>query len=400
MSIYPDRDRSGNLTGHFRIEVQKGTKRLRGRAPSLPEARKLEAQLKASIDTGAEASKPRGPIASVAAKCLTVRQASDRAKSVLWAKQRTEDESLKKLERLVTLAGEDLPLDDLDINKVDEIVSSLKETGISDATVNRYLSCLSAFLRFCQKRKFRTAEPIELDWKEEDEGRIRWLTYEEEQRLMELLPAPYSTIVFIAIRTGMRASELLTLKPDQVEKKWIRLWKTKNGSARSVPINADLYKVIEPLVRKKEIPTYWQLRWEWEKARKEMGMLKDHGFVFHACRHTFATRAVQANVNIRVLQKLMGHRSIQTTLRYASVDDRTLADAAIAALDFHKSRFAGVNAGGRPPTLHRGERLEPQKSAVLQTGVSPHRDCKSVYAGSIPARASSKINGLVANDDE
>ena len=134
----------------------------------------------------------------------------------------------------------------------------------------------------------------------------------------------------------MRASELLNLNPDQVQPQWVHLWKTKNGSPRSVPISEDLYRVLVPLVR--VMPDYWQLRNEWEKARIAMGLKADRTFVFHACRHTYATRAVQAGVNIRVLQKLMGHKTIQTTLRYAHVDDATLADAALASLSFHDER--------------------------------------------------------------
>ena len=69
-------------------------------------------------------------------------------------------------------------------------------------------------------------------------------------------------------------------------------------------------------------------------------------FVFHASRHTYATRAIQAGVNIRVLQKLISHKIIQATLRYAHVDDETLSDAALKALDFHASRHQRAAAVG------------------------------------------------------
>jgi integrase len=139
----------------------------------------------------------------------------------------------------------------------------------------------------------------------------------------------------------------MSIKPSQLEAKWVHLWGdgTKNGSSRSVPLSADLHARLEPLVTGGLMPTYPQVRHQWDAARAAMGLSSDPTFVFHACRHTFATRAVQAGVNIRVIQKLMGHKTIQTTLRYAHVDDKTLADAALAALTFHDAR--GAQGGGR-----------------------------------------------------
>lgn len=55
-------------------------------------------------------------------------------------------------------------------------------------------------------------------------------------------------MVYIAIRTGMRASELLGLEEAQVTPRWAHLWETKNGSARSVPLTDDLHGRLGPLV--------------------------------------------------------------------------------------------------------------------------------------------------------
>jgi site-specific recombinase XerD len=50
-----------------------------------------------------------------------------------------------------------------------------------------------------------------------------------------------------------------------------------------------------------------------------MGLSDDENFVFHCLRHTRATRLVEMGVNLRVIQQFMGHKAIQTTLRYAHV---------------------------------------------------------------------------------
>ncbi|MDE2562510.1 MAG: hypothetical protein KGL48_09725 [Sphingomonadales bacterium] len=128
-----------------------------------------------------------------------------KARGIMWAGKATKDESLRKLDRLMSIVGKSLPQDSFDANTVDDVVAVIVAGGAKPGTVNRYLSCISAFRRFCTKRGFRTIPAPELDWREEAEGRIRWITYQEEARLMERLPASFSTVTYVAIRTGMRA---------------------------------------------------------------------------------------------------------------------------------------------------------------------------------------------------
>jgi hypothetical protein len=68
----------------------------------------------------------------------------------------------------------------------------------------------------------------------------------------------------------------------------------------------------------------------------------------------------------------MGHKSIQTTLRYAHVDDRMLADAALSALAYHADKgaasggFAGDDAGDLPRSGTEGSVPKPQTSAAFR----------------------------------
>lgn len=325
MSIYPDR-KDGKLTGRFRVEVQVGHRRKRGRADSLAEARQMEADLRKALKEGGEIA-PRLRTVSETFRALTLGEAATRAKPLLWAGQDTEAASQRKLDRVVKMVGPEKSLDAFDANTVDQVVVELKSTGCSDATINRYLSNISAFLKFCFKRGFRTNPLFELDWRDEGEGRIRWITYAEERKLLLLLPYPFNEIAYVAIRTGMRVSEILSLKPDQLTADWVHLWETKNDSARSVPLNKDLYQRLAPLVLTGTMPDYWELRYQWDIAREAMGLAGDPLFVFHACRHTFATRAVQKGVPLRVLQELLGHKTIEMTERYAHVYDEMKLDA-------------------------------------------------------------------------
>ena len=58
-----------------------------------------------------------------------------------------------------------------------------------------------------------------------------------------------------------------------------------------------------------------------------MGLQGDEDFVFHTCRHTCCTRLIRADVNPVVVQKWMGHKRIETTLRHTHLNDSDLKDA-------------------------------------------------------------------------
>ena len=60
-----------------------------------------------------------------------------------------------------------------------------------------------------------------------------------------------------------------------------------------------------------------------------MGLSNDDQFVFHATRHTCATRMVDASINIFVIKEWMGHKRIETTLRYAHVRPENLDEAMV-----------------------------------------------------------------------
>ena len=125
----------------------------------------------------------------------------------------------------------------------------------------------------------------------------------------------------------MRRNEILTLTKDNVEPDWVRLWKTKNGKPRSVPIDPETYQRLLRIL--KDMPTQHRLRYAWDKAKEAIGLKADELFVFHACRHTCATRLVRDNINIRIIQTWLGHKRIETTLRYSHVND-TMLTAALA----------------------------------------------------------------------
>ena len=154
-------------------------------------------------------------------------------------------------------------------------------------------------------------------------NRLRYLMPDEVQRLIENCPEHFRPIVMFALHTGCRKEEILSLKWSQVnlEQKMISLTDTKNHERREVPINETAKEVLLSL--KKEGPYVFPSRrgerWinitmSWQRVLKDT-QIED--FHFHDLRHTFASNLVMNGVDLMVIKELLGHRTIEMTMRYA-----------------------------------------------------------------------------------
>lgn len=169
----------------------------------------------------------------------------------------------------------------------------------------------------------------------------RWLTYEEEQRLLEAskghLNGQLTDIIIFALNTGMRKSEILSLKIQDIDfqRRICTVMKSKNKEKRGIPLNASAMEVL--IRRSKVIPISGYI-FATSNGTKIMPRNLNRGFVkaltkagienfrFHDLRHTFATRLTQHGTDIYKIAKLLGHKDISTTQRYAHHYPESLRD--------------------------------------------------------------------------
>jgi integrase len=344
MAIYPDK-KDGKLTGRWRVEVQLHGLRKRGRFDTHTRAKEAESawgkELASGETFGATARDDQGAP-------RTLLQLTRRAAPMLWNGSEHGLLAEGKVEKIIKWLG-DVALNKLNSDYIDRTIIRLREEGRAPATVNRYLSALHAVMAWGAKpaRGYIPVMP-EFSWQDEDQGRIRYLTLDEEYRLVATLRAldneEVADFVIAALDTGCRRGELLHAKADQLDctsatGSWLRLWETKSGHPRSVPLTHRTRAILH--IRLPWQITEAQLRYAFNKAKLAIGLAQDEDFVVHALRHTCATRLVALGVNLRVVQEFMGHRAIQTTLRYAHVSSETLADAAARIDQWTTSTAAG-----------------------------------------------------------
>jgi integrase len=275
--------------------------------------------------------------AATVTRPMTLMELVKMAEERLWESKKHRDQCYLAVRDAATILGNPL-VSEITTQMIDKVIEALKP-NYRPATVNRKMMALHTLLNFAFDREMIQKMP-KFQWFDEDNERIRWLSAEEEEQLLKLLPPDLAAFCEILIHTGMRRGELLSLKPEQIDGDYARLWRTKNGKARSVPLSPRAKELLEQWVPFDMNLTY--MNTEWNKVRKAMGMKNDRNFVLHMLRHTTATRWLDATSNIVLVQKVLGHARLETTMRYAHTsDDQLLQGVGLVMQKYDKN---GVTA--------------------------------------------------------
>jgi integrase len=210
----------------------------------------------------------------------------------------------------------------------------------SPATMNRYRALLSLTYRLAIRNgKVKENPARQMRHRLENNARIRFLSPEEEIKLRTAIKAACPERIAeleLALNTGLRMSEQYRLRWEDVSlsRRTLTIPRSKNGSARYVPLNKASLAALDSLKKRTGTsefvcggaikPRLW-----FELAVKAAGLT---AFTWHCLRHTFASRLVMAGADIRTIQELMGHKTIAMTVRYAHLAPKhTLA--AVERLD-------------------------------------------------------------------
>jgi integrase len=247
----------------------------------------------------------------------------------------THGEDKSKLIWLHTYLG-DLLLDEINLDCIDKVrTAKLKEA--SKPTVNRYLALVrSILIRARDEWEWIDKAPKIRLFKEAND-RERSLTQEEAKLLLFELPKHQRPVVFFALTTGLRLSNVVRLKWAQVnldlKHAWIKGSQSKNRSPIAIPLNDLAIEVLQQQLGKHpdRVFTYLGKPFEaantkaWKSALIRAGI---EDFRWHDLRHTWATWQRQAGTPTHELQRLGGWKTAAMVERYAHVAPDNLAIAA------------------------------------------------------------------------
>jgi Site-specific recombinase XerD len=210
-----------------------------------------------------------------------------------------------------------------------QMVERYKADRIKDvkpATVNRELACLKCMLNKAIEWGKASDNPVrKVKLFKENNKRIRYLEKEEIRKLIANCPGNLQPIVIAAVFTGMRKSEILTLQWKNInfDLGIIYLLDTKNGERREVLMNDTVKRALVAVPKHpdssyvfchKSGKPYYNVRKSFDATLKKCDIID---FRFHDLRHTFASQLVMMGIDLKTIQELMGHKSIEMTLRYS-----------------------------------------------------------------------------------
>jgi len=267
-------------------------------------------------------------------KDITLEKLIDRF--LIWYKTHRRRSSYERYERIAKIILKhfkgSIKISQLTMHHIEKYKLIRKQEGIKDDTLNKELRFISTMIN----------RAVEFEWIENhplyrktiiirgvDNSRIRFLTEDEEKRLLDALKInpPVYDIVLTALYTGLRKNEILGLKWKNIdfENNLIILFpeQTKNKRYHSIPMHSVLKDML--LKRKESIADIdlvfhrngkpvVSIRTAFENALKRAGIVN---FRFHDLRHTFATKLIRKGIDLYVVKELLNHTDVKITQRYA-----------------------------------------------------------------------------------
>lgn len=313
--------------------------RVRRRSPvnTKAGAQKYETQLRAALLDGSFARPVVPTLGEFSADYLAYSATNNRA--------RTHREKVATFRRALVPFFGAKRLDSIGFRDFEEYKAARVAAGLHAKTINDELALVVAALRLAVKYKIIATAPT-FERLRLPPPTFDFLTFAEADRLVAAADEyPWATMILVALRTGLRRSELRALQWTDIDLDAGRITVNrafddrgaivppKNGRAREVPLSDDVVEDLRlhgtgadaPWVFGSPAPfTQRQMERPIERACKRAG-LRSVGW--HALRHTFASHLVMRGVSLKAIQELGGWSSLTMVLRYAHLAPDARRDA-------------------------------------------------------------------------
>lgn len=276
-----------------------------------------------------------------------------------------------------------LPIEQITTQHLEKYKAQSLKEGIARKTINNRLAVLSKCIATAYEWLKLSGAPPKVAWLKCPPPHTNFLSADECTLLLSHAEGAIREMVLTALRTGMRQGELAGLQWASID--WQnrsiavrqsrnartgKLESPKSNRERHIPMDADVY---ETLFKRKQDTGYvfldngspfatHRLLRELREVRYKAG-LRPLGW--HTLRHTFATQLAK-NSPLHVVQALLGHSTIATTMRYAHVAPSMLR----SAIDMLNPKTA-VNANFGQPVGNQWQAT--QQKEITQKNSVPEK---------------------------
>jgi site-specific recombinase XerD len=223
-----------------------------------------------------------------------------------------------------------------------EFINFLATKKASAETRKRKLATIRGFLKFLKDNQIifgNPADTIEGPIREEREPTILLKT--EYKALLQVAgenPRDFA-IVMLFLQTGLRVSELVNLKLEEVDfaSRELTVRQGKGRKDRVVPLVGQASAALEAYLAVRDDASEYDnvflarngtsmdqrtVRYRIKKYYKEAGIKKKASV--HTLRHTFATHQIHNDLKLNQLKEVLGHRQMETTYKYVHLDRTNL----------------------------------------------------------------------------
>jgi integrase len=236
-----------------------------------------------------------------------------------------------------------------------------KSAGKAPRTRDHYISIILRMFNYALELEILDRNPVKIKQLKVDNARDRYLTPDEEKRLLEECkqsknPYLFPVVVF-ALHTGMRKGEIRNFNPEtdiRDGKIYVQGHSTKSKKKKIIPINAALAYILNNY----RIDFKQDVKKAFAAARDKAG-IKD--FRFHDLRHTFASRLAQSRTDLYTVSQLLGHKDMKMTQRYSHLNP----DSLINEVEKLSLPFLEGEANGQTAITPRKLDLSPEEEERL-----------------------------------
>lgn len=226
---------------------------------------------------------------------------------------------------------------DIDYQFVVSYDNWLRDSGIAHNTRISRLRLLRAILNEAKKRDIISSNPFDRFRIQQMVSKKGFLSAEQLSKLEKMKLDGRDDEVrdgfLIGCYTGLRFSDIISLRQDHISNGWITKKMVKTGYQVDIPISELFDGKMVTLIEKYhgKIDTLTKSLGSNSSVNKVLRTLldkvgADSKITFHSSRHTFATHLGQKGVQLTTIQKLLGHQKLQTTQIYSEVDREAIAN--------------------------------------------------------------------------
>ncbi|MCD6459253.1 tyrosine-type recombinase/integrase [bacterium] len=204
--------------------------------------------------------------------------------------------------------------------KAETFILRRKKEDLADLTINHYLIAIKGLINWAIKNNYLLSNPISgIKLAKAQKRPPNFLTKPQITELLEKVEkyCPMKYMIYISLSTGIRPNELNIMDWEDWDfnRNILTIPKSKNRYWRTISFNNNLTDRIKPIIKNKGKCFNYSIippRRQFAKLQKELSF----DFIYYDLRSTYACQLLLDNVNPENVRQLLGHRSLNTTMRY------------------------------------------------------------------------------------